>query len=465
LGKESRASAAFERATLHGLTVYARRRVSFGKQDPERARELFIRGALVDGEFETKLPFFAHNRKLLADIEQLEHKSRRQDVLVDDELIFGFYDSLVPKGIYSGAAFERWYRDEGKKAGASRLLFLSRDDLMRHEAAGITTDLFPKRMTMAGIEMTLTYHFEPGSPRDGVTLTVPLFGLNQVDARRSEWLVRGMLKEKIQLLLKSLPQKLRRHLVPLPEFSAGVVERHSGKTFGAGGLLEALIADIREQTQIAMKPSDFKLETLPAHLFMNFKVIDEHGRQLAMGRNLAQLRTELGGQAQQHFQKLAAGATLDMGGDAAAPVTRNASDCPSLLAPRSTKTSPPGISESCPNCLKFGGAVRRCSAIRRWSIGERIATLKYSIRRKKRHEFIGPVCADCSHCNCVSRSGISSAIWAACVRCRCNTWRWVHRKSWVARSSKRHWIVRACKIRFPITTRISMRGAIRVRAD
>ncbi|MGV7246268.1 DUF3418 domain-containing protein, partial [Caballeronia sp. M23-90] len=313
-----------ERATLHGLTVYARRRVSFGKQDPERARELFIRGALVDGEFETRLPFFAHNRKLLADIEQLEHKSRRQDVLVDDELIFGFYDSLIPKGIYSGAAFERWYRDEEKKEGTSRLLFLSRDDLMRHEAAGITTDLFPKRMTMAGIEMTLTYHFEPGSPRDGVTLTVPLFGLNQVDARRSEWLVRGMLKEKVQLLLKSLPQKLRRHLVPLPEFSAGVVERHSGKTFGAGGLLEALIADIREQTQIAMKPSDFKLESLPAHLFMNFKVIDEHGRQLAMGRNLAQLRSELGGQAQQHFQKLAAGATLDIGSDAAAPVTRSA---------------------------------------------------------------------------------------------------------------------------------------------
>ncbi|MDP9155575.1 MAG: ATP-dependent RNA helicase HrpA [Pseudomonadota bacterium] len=315
---------AYERATLHGLMVYARRRVSFGKQDPERARELFIRGALVDGEFETRLPFFAHNRKLLADIEQLEHKSRRQDVLVDDELIFGFYDSLIPKGIYSGAAFERWYRDEEKKEGTSRLLFLSRDDLMRHEAAGITTDLFPKRMTMAGIEMTLTYHFEPGSPRDGVTLTVPLFGLNQVDARRSEWLVRGMLKEKVQLLLKSLPQKLRRHLVPLPEFSAGVVERHSGKTFGAGGLLEALIADIREQTQIAMKPSDFKLESLPAHLFMNFKVIDEHGRQLAMGRNLAQLRSELGGQAQQHFQKLAAGATLDIGSDAAAPVTRSA---------------------------------------------------------------------------------------------------------------------------------------------
>jgi ATP-dependent helicase HrpA len=137
---------------------------------------------------------------------------------------------------------------------------------------------------------------------------VPLYALNQVDARRCEWLVPGMLKEKTQLLLKSLPQKLRRHCVPLPEYAAGFVDRAGGPRFGAGGLLEALIADVREQTQVAMKQSDFKLETLPAHLFMNFKVVDEHGRQLAMGRNLAQLRAELGGQAQQHFQKIASGA-------------------------------------------------------------------------------------------------------------------------------------------------------------
>lgn len=202
-------------------------------------------------------------------------------------VIFGFYDQALPQGIYTGASFERWYRDEVKKSGQPedklRLLYLSRDDLMRHEAAGVTTDLFPKRMTMAGVEMALTYHFEPGSPRDGVTLAVPLYALNQVDARRCEWLVPGMLKEKTQLLLKSLPQKLRRHCVPLPEFAAGFVERHSGPRFGAGALLESLIADIREQTQVAMKQSDFKLETLTPHLFMNFKVVDEHGRQARDG--------------------------------------------------------------------------------------------------------------------------------------------------------------------------------------
>ncbi|VWD09902.1 putative ATP-dependent helicase [Burkholderia lata] len=311
---------AYERATLYGLPIYHRRRVAFGKQDPSRARELFIRGALVEGEFDTKLAFFAHNRKLLADIEQLEHKSRRQDVLVDDELIYAYYDQAIPEGIHTGAAFERWYRDEVKKGGQPedklRLLYLSRDDLMRHEAAGVTTELFPKRATMAGVEMALTYHFEPGTPRDGVTLAVPLYALNQVDARRCEWLVPGMLKEKVQLLLKSLPQKLRRHCVPLPEYAAGFVERMGRERFGAGGLVEALIADVRGETQIAMKTADFKLETLPAHLFMNFKVIDEHGRQLAMGRNLAQLRQELGAQAQQQFQKIAAASTIAVGGDA-----------------------------------------------------------------------------------------------------------------------------------------------------
>ncbi|KVL36778.1 ATP-dependent RNA helicase HrpA [Burkholderia territorii] len=311
---------AFERATLYGLPIYHRRRVAFGKQDPARARELFIRGALVEGEFDTKLPFFAHNRKLLADIEQLEHKSRRQDVLVDDELIYAYYDQAIPEGIHTGAAFERWYRDEVKKGGQAeekqRLLYLSRDDLMRHEAAGVTTELFPKRATMAGVEMALTYHFEPGTPRDGVTLAVPLYALNQVDARRCEWLVPGMLKEKVQLLLKSLPQKLRRHCVPLPEYAAGFVERTGRERFGAGGLVEALIADVRGETQVAMKTADFKLETLPAHLFMNFKVIDEHGRQLAMGRNFAQLRQELGAQAQQQFQKIAAASTIAPGGEA-----------------------------------------------------------------------------------------------------------------------------------------------------
>ncbi|GAA5244531.1 ATP-dependent RNA helicase HrpA [Burkholderia mallei] len=390
--------AAFERATLYGLTIYHRRRVAFGRQDPARARELFIRGALVDGEFDTKLAFFAHNRKLLADIEQLEHKSRRQDVLVDDELIHAFYDQAIPAGIHTGAAFERWYRDEVSKSGQPedklRLLYLSRDDLMRHEAAGVTTELFPKRVTMAGVEMALAYHFEPGSPRDGVTLAVPLFALNQVDARRAEWLVLGMLKEKAHLLLKSLPQKLRRHCVPLPEYAAGFVERAGRERFGAGGLVDALIADVREQTQVATKTSDFKLETLPAHLFMNFKVIDEHGRQLAMGRNLAQLRAELGAQAQQHFQKIAAAATLAPAGEPAAA----AAGASGARARRVPLGAPPRAAEPAAQAGAAAGATALYENLTTWNFGKLPELLE--IRRRGETLFGYPALVDRgTHCD------------------------------------------------------------------
>ncbi|UBM09789.1 ATP-dependent RNA helicase HrpA [Cupriavidus metallidurans] len=292
---------ALERGTLYGLPVYQHRRVHFGPMNPAEARELFIRHALVEGEFDTRLPFFAHNQRLVREIENLEHKSRRQDVLVDDALIFAFYDRAIPADIHNQVAFEKWYQAESAKD--RKLLYLNRDELMRHEAAGITTDLFPKILPIAGIDMALTYHFEPGSHRDGVTLTVPLYALNQVRPERTEWLVPGMIKEKVHLLLKSLPQKLRRHCVPLPDYAAGFVDR---QPFGEGDLLDVLIADIREQTGTMIKRADFKLETLPAHHAMNFKVIDEHGRQLDMGRNLAQLRAEFGGQAQQSFQNIAA---------------------------------------------------------------------------------------------------------------------------------------------------------------
>jgi ATP-dependent helicase HrpA len=294
-----------ERATLYGLTVYHGRRVHYGRIDPRHARALFIRQALVPGEIDTKLPFVAHNRRLIASIEKLEHQTRRPDILVDDELIYAFYDQLLPEGISQTATLEKWVHGLDK-AEADKLL-LTREALMRHEAAGVTTEVFPKQVEWQGVAMALDYHFEPGSPKDGVTLTVPLFALNQIDAQRCEWLVPGMLKEKVHLLLKSLPQKLRRHCVPLPDYAAGFYERWFDKLGDPQqGLIEAIIADMWRQVQVRPLPSDFKLETLPPHLFMNFRVVDEHGRMLAAGRNLAQLKAELGRQAQATFQQLAA---------------------------------------------------------------------------------------------------------------------------------------------------------------
>ncbi|WP_420476474.1 ATP-dependent RNA helicase HrpA [Noviherbaspirillum sp. ST9] len=312
---------AYERATLYGLVVYSQRRIDFGKINPTEAREIFIRSALVAGELDTRAPFLAHNQKLVREIENLEHKSRRLDVLVDEELIAAFYDKLVPQDIHTGVTFEKWLKEATAKN--SKLLHLNRDDLMRHEAAGVTTDLFPKTMSVAGVAMMLTYHFEPGSPRDGVTMTIPLYALNQVSAERCEWLVPGMLKEKVHLLLKSLPQKLRRHCVPLPDYAAGFCERAD---FGKGNLIDAIIADVREQTSVTVKTTDFKLETLPAHHFMNFKVVDEHGRQLEMGRNLSSLQAEFGGQAREQFQKLAEKTTI-------APAEQGSKASPEAAAP------------------------------------------------------------------------------------------------------------------------------------
>ena len=316
-----------ERGTVYGLPVYVQRRVSYGPIDPAHAREIFLREALVAGEFDTRAPFFAHNRRLVDEIRELEHRTRRPDVLVDEDLIFAFYDQRVPADVCSGAGFERW-RAQAERENP-RLLFLSRDELMRHEAAGATTELFPKQWAVRGLRMDLAYHFEPGSPRDGVTLRVPLYALNQLEAESFEWLVPGMRKEKVQLLCKSLPQKLRRACVPLPEYASGFVARHpldpSAESVPEAapppplrGLVDALIADIRAQTGTVCAPGDFKLETLPAHLTMNFKIVDESGRQLAMGRNLAALRAELGAQAQASFRKLAAGATTGAGAAAAA---------------------------------------------------------------------------------------------------------------------------------------------------
>ena len=300
--KKASAVMAMEKGTVYGLTVYSQRKVTYTDKDPALCRELFIREALVNGEFETAAPFFRHNQQLVREIRNLEHKARRLDVLVDDELIVQFYDAILPEEVVSGVTFEQWRRKAEKDN--PRLLYLSKDELMRHEASGITTEYFPKTMEMKGVQMSLTYHFEPGSPRDGVTLAVPLYALNLVDEVRTQWLVPGMLKEKVQLLIKSLPQRYRRHCVPLADYAKGFALR-AASVAGEKPLLQVLCDDIESQCSVRPKVEDFRLEQLPAHLTMNFKILDEYGRQIDMGRNLASLKSELGQQAQKSFQEVA----------------------------------------------------------------------------------------------------------------------------------------------------------------
>ena len=308
---------AHERGTLYGLPIYHGRKVRFEAHDQQEARQVFIQRALVEAELlggqETAktqqgsgkiFRFFWHNQNLIKQVEALEHRSRRQDVLVDDELLFAFYDQKIPTDIVSRKNLEAWLNEDPQRVEG---LILTKAELMRHEASGITVDRYPKVMKMAGTQVALTYHFEPGSHKDGVTMIVPLALLNQIDLRKTEWLVPGLCVEKTQLLLKSLPQKLRRHCVPLPDYAKMFVERTQlSESFGEGDYLDALIADIRQQTQIQMQRTDFRFENLPQHCFMNFKLVDEFDRQLDMDRQLPKLRAEYGAKAREVFKDVAA---------------------------------------------------------------------------------------------------------------------------------------------------------------
>ena len=295
---------ALERATLYGLVIYNGRRVNFGRVDPVAAREVFIREALVAGQWDTKLSFLAANEKLIARVQDLEHKARRQDVLVDEELIYAFYDQQLPPDVCSGASCEAWYRDEVRRQ--PQLLTLTQAELMRHEAAGITTLAFPKMLRLGGVDCPVTYLHEPGDSKDGVTVDVPLFALNQVNEERCEWLVPGMLKNKVQALIKTLHQRPRSRLVPLPDTAARMAEQlNTLPLFGAGSLTEAVLKWVRDATSLDIKRGDLKLDMLAPHLFMNFRVLDEHGRQMGTGRNLGALKNELGSQARGAFQALA----------------------------------------------------------------------------------------------------------------------------------------------------------------
>lgn len=294
---------ASERGTLYGLTLYKDRPVLYSRYDAVAAREVFIREGLVPGEIETRGAFLSHNLRLVHEILELEHKTRRPDVLVDDEQIFAFYDEKLPADVCGTISFEAWRKEAEKKD--PRLLYLSKEELMRHDATNATQQYYPKTLEMAGVTMALTYHFEPGSPRDGITLTVPVYALNQIDPVRCEWLVPGMVKEKAQALLKSLPQKIRRHCVPIADYAKAFYARCGEGQRTDRGFLTVLAEDIRETLSVPCTASDFKVEQLPPHLIMNFRVVDEHGRTLEMGRSLAQLRAELGGLAQDAFQSVA----------------------------------------------------------------------------------------------------------------------------------------------------------------
>ncbi len=294
--KKPAAVMVYERLTLYGLVVNPRRKIQYGRINAKEARELFIRGALVEGEFNTRAGFFDYNGKMIADIEALEAKSRRRDVLVDDQILFEFYDKHIPVDIFDGRSFEKWRKQAEQKQ--PKMLYLKKEDLMLHQAGDVTEAQFPDGLKIEGMTLKLDYHFEPSHIEDGVTLTVPLPALNLLRPQYFEWLVPGLLHEKICQLLKSLPKSLRRNFVPVPNFADACLQSLAPTN---ASLLEALQAQLLRMSGIRITSADWDLSKLTPHMLMNFKVVDENGKTVAMGRDLLQLQQNLKDKAQQSF--------------------------------------------------------------------------------------------------------------------------------------------------------------------
>ena len=341
---------AWERGVIHGITLYAKRAVQYGKSDPQLAHELLIREGLVNGDVTDialrQMKFLQHNLDLIAQIERLEEKQRRQDLLVDESLIHAFYESVVPQDVIDLRGFERWRRDAEREN--PKLLHLTREQLMRHEAAGVSSERFPAKMDLLGQRLKLEYRHEPGAADDGVTLGVPLALLNQIPAARLDWLVPGLLEEKVLQLAKTIPPKLRHRLQPVAGFVADFVGQEHDLS---EPLVKALARAIELRVSLKLPPDAIRAENLPAHLIMNVRVIDEHGRVLGQSRNLAELRTRLKDEVARRFE--AASIALP----AATPVPQAAA--PSVSAPaeaRMQETKPATARGSMADALAALGA-------------------------------------------------------------------------------------------------------------
>ncbi len=291
---------AYERVTLFGITLVARRRVNYGPINPVEAREIFIRFALVEGDFHTRAKFWRHNRELLEYLEGLEHKTRRRDLLVDEQTIYEYYDKRIPEGIYNAPGFEGWLRKE--VATNPKVLHMREEDLCRRDEYSISADEYPDSLNLHGLQLPLSYHFEPGHKEDGVSLVVPQAMLNQVTEERCEWLVPGLLRERVIALIRSLPKQLRKSFVPVPEYADACIQRMQP---GDRPLIRELGEQLKAMTGVHVPEDAWDEGAIPEHLRMGIKVVNDKGVVIATGRDLAQLRKKYTGAASAEPQPLA----------------------------------------------------------------------------------------------------------------------------------------------------------------
>jgi len=280
---------AFERLTLYGLTVSDRKRIHYGPIDPVVSRELLIRGALVEGQLHpksatAKAPFFKHNRQLVAELEALEAKSRRRNILADDQHLFEFYRERIGAEVISLKYFESWRKQQ--EAAQPRLLMIDRDRLMQHSADHVNEAQFPSQLRSNDIDFALSYRFEPGHVADGLTVTIPIGLLNRVPRHRFEWLVPGLLRDKCIALVKMLPKQQRKQMVPVPEYVDKVLARIKAEDVS---LLEVLSRQLRAVAGVTIELDSWQPEQLDDFYRMNFCIVDEQGKPLGQGRNLEKI--------------------------------------------------------------------------------------------------------------------------------------------------------------------------------
>ncbi|QBF84301.1 ATP-dependent RNA helicase HrpA [Shewanella maritima] len=291
---------AFESQVLYGLRIVNRRKVQYGPIEPVEAREIFIRSALAEGELQTKEAFFVKNQKLRSDIEDLEHKSRRRDILVDDQVLVDFYEPLVPQGIYNAPLFFKWWKQAKRKT--PELLDFNIELLMKRDADHISALDFPDVWHKGNLGLKVSYNFEPGHDDDGVSVHIPVGLLNQVDTDDFDWLVPGLREEKLTALIKSLPKNLRRNFVPAPDYAKACFQ--AMKPFELP-MLESMCKQLLRMSGTRINVEDFDLTQLPTHLTINFKVEDDRGRLVKQSRDLDTLKDSLQGVVAKAIRKVA----------------------------------------------------------------------------------------------------------------------------------------------------------------
>ena len=297
-----------ERTTLFGLTIQAGRKINYEKIAPREARELFIRHALVQMDYDSKAPFFLNNLKLLEDADYLQQKGRRVDLLVDEAQLQAFFDARVPQDVANGAAFERWR----KKAEATdpRILYLGNSDISATPDADVDAGAFPDHTLAGPLKVALQYRFEPGNEDDGVTAIVPLHTLNQVKPDSFSWLVPGLLAEKVAAMIRSLPKSLRVHFVPVPEYAQRALALLEP---GKGSLQQQLATVLHRSVGVPVPADAFREELLPPHLRTNYALVDEAGKVIDRSRDLKALQQRHGTAAVDTFRQLAQQTLLHTG--------------------------------------------------------------------------------------------------------------------------------------------------------